>query len=243
MEFRFNLCLWTVMGFAWFGLSIAIVEVIFGQVSAIAGWTKNEILLLVFTQSLFLDISGTFIFKNLSNFSSLIRHGTFDFVLLKPINARFWVSTRFFEFDHYLRMIALILLINQRLGIVGVAPTVTNWLAFVVLFLLGVTIFYNMFFMIITSSFWFIRLFNLRDLFDEITDVGSKPVYIFKGGLRFFFTFILPVAYIATFPVQALLGKISFVQILIGIFLAVVTSILSEWFWHFALKHYSSASS
>jgi ABC-2 type transport system permease protein len=105
IEFRFNLAVWTVMNFLWFGLVFVSVELIFGQVELIAGWQRKEVLLLVCVTALFSDFFHTFFMQNLKRFSRLIRHGELDLALLKPINLRFLVSARYFEFDHYPRMI------------------------------------------------------------------------------------------------------------------------------------------
>lgn len=242
LEFRLNLIIWTFMDFLWFGLLIVSVELIFGQVDSIAGWTKKEVLLLTCVQALFMDFLWTFVLQNLNNFSHLIRKGGLDYYLLKPVNLRFLVSARYLEFDHFLRILFLIFLIPNFLNKMGITITVSSLAGFVLLFSQALFIFYNLFFLITTTNFWFVKLFNLEDLFDNIAHVGKFPVYIFKGGMRFFFVYILPVAFIATFPVQFLLGRGDLRLVLLGLLLGIITFAFSEWFWRFALKHYSSAS-
>jgi ABC-2 type transport system permease protein len=84
LEFRFNVVIWTVMNFVWFGLILASLELIFGHIEAVAGWTKNEALLLACIQALFSDFLWTFVLQNLLHLSYLVRHGELDFVLLNP---------------------------------------------------------------------------------------------------------------------------------------------------------------
>lgn len=97
--------------------------------------------------------------------------------------------------------------------------------------------------MITTTNFWFINIYNLEDLFHEISQVGRVPVYVFQRGMRFIFTYIIPVAFIATFPVQVLLGRSDPKITVLALVLALISFFLSQKFWNFALKHYSSASS
>jgi len=243
LEFRLNLIIWTVMDFVFFAMVIISVELIFGQVSSIAGWRREEVLLLACVTGLFNDFLWTFVHLNLLFFSDLIRQGNLDFVLLKPVNSRFLVSARYFEFDHWLRIIFLSFLLVKLLGGLSAELTMFSWLNFLLLFFLGIFIFYNLYFMMTTTNFWFIRIFNLEDLFDSLTAVGRAPVYVFKGGARLFFIYIIPVAFIATFPVQALLGRLDLRMILVAIVLALTFFYLSQKFWNFALRHYSSASS
>jgi len=243
IEFRFNLAVWTMMNFLWFGLVFASVELIFGQVELIAGWDRKEVLLLVCITSLFFDFFHTFVMQNLKRFSRLIRHGELDLALLKPINLRFLVSTRYFEFDHYPRMIVLFFLIFKFLSDLSVNPSVFAWLNFGLLFALGIFIFYNLFFIFTTTNIWFMRLFNLGDLFSETISVSRYPLYIFKRSARLFFTYVIPVAFIATFPAQALLSRAGFGRVLLGSLIGLVMFFLSQKFWRFALRHYHSASS
>lgn len=243
LEFRFNVLVWTLMDFVWFGLLLVSVELIFGQVQTIAGWSKGEVLILLCIDALFFDFLWTFVLDNLKYFSRLVRYGDLDFALLKPINLRFLVSTRYFESDHYLRILFLLYLIPKFLGDYHIYPTIWSWLMFGLLFALGIFIFYNLFFILTTTNFWFINLFNLQDLFNEIVDAGRFPVYVFKGGMRLFFICIIPIAFIATFPTQALLGRAGFEMVLMAILIGLAMFILSQKFWHFALRRYQSASS
>lgn len=243
LEFRFNVLVWTFLNVLWLGLALIFIELIFGQVKAIAGWSKDEVFLLIAVQTLFTGFMWMLVLENLGYFSHYIRHGDLDFVLLKPLNPRFFVSTRYFDSAQYGRMVASVFLILVLLGRLGVQPDIGQWLLFILLFALGFFIFYNLFFLITTTLFWLINVFNMTDLFDNIVSSANYPVYIFQGSLRFFFIYIIPMAFIATFPAQALLGQIGWEKLWLALFLGVVTFLASEWFWRFALKHYQSASS
>ncbi|HUW21381.1 MAG TPA: ABC-2 family transporter protein [Candidatus Bathyarchaeia archaeon] len=243
LEFRFNVLTWALMNFLWFGLIFYSIELIFGQVEKIVGWTKGEVLLLVCVQALFFDFFNTFVMANLRRFSRLVRQGELDFALLKPINSRFLVSARYFEFDHYPRMVFLMFLIARYLADFQIRLSLINWFNFFLLFFSGIFIFYNLFFIFATTNIWFIRIFNLSDLFTETIEVGRFPVYIFKTGARFFFTYIIPAAFVATFPVEVLLKRAGFEKLPVALVICLVMFIVSQKFWQFALKHYQSASS
>ena len=243
MEFRLNFFLWAGIDFVWFGLSWFTAQLIFGQVNSIAGWPKDKVLLLVISVGLFNDFLWAFLMPNLDNFSRLIRHGELDLFLTKPVKTRFLVSTRYVEFDHFLRVVFLVIFLKRFLSGMGVVVGLTNWLGFGVLFLLGFVAFYNLMFMAVVTNIWFIRLFNINELFESLVGIGRYPTEIFKGRLRFFLTFIIPTAFVAVLPVKALLGDLSLVYLFYGALVVVFTTVISQWFWHFALKHYTSASS
>ena len=243
LEFRLNLFLTVFGSFLWLGFALLSVELIFGQVDLIAGWSRNEIWLLMAVYLLFYDFFSIFISKNLREFSELIRRGHFDFVLLKPINTRFLVSTRYFNLYRLFRFVFEIHLLFKLLADFSLQPGLVSWLVFLALFCLGIIVFYNLFFSIAILSIWFVKLFNLGDLFSRILDAGHYPIDIFPKNFRLLFVYLIPIGFVATFSTQALLGQPNVWMISVGMVLSIITFILSHKFWHYALRHYQSASS
>jgi ABC-2 type transport system permease protein len=153
------------------------------------------------------------------------------------------LTFRVLEFDHYARILIELYLIYRYTVLVTGSFSLFNLLLFIILFTSGLLIFYSIFFAFSATNVWFIKLENLHHLFDSIKDIGKRPVDIFKNRLLLFFSYFLPVGYIATFPAKALLGEISFFKVVMGPVLTIVFFFLSQKFFKFALKHYSSASS
>jgi ABC-2 type transport system permease protein len=60
---------------------------------------------------------------------------------------------------------------------------------------------------------------------------------------RIFFTFVVPVAFLTTVPAEAMLGKADLIWMLGAGLLAITLLAFSHFFWQFALKFYTSASS
>lgn len=118
-----------------------------------------------------------------------------------------------------------------------------NLVIFFVTFLCGIAIIYSLFFMITTTNFWFINLFNLEFFLESISDVGKIPTFVFKGLARLFFFYIFPVVFIATYPTMALLGKLRLADLGIMVITSGVFIVVSQLFWRYALSRYQSASS
>lgn len=243
LEFRAEVISWSLNSILWALLSLVTVNLIFGQVSSIAGWTKNEVLILSITGSMFNSFLWMFVLPSLLYIGETIRKGDFDFYLLRPINSQFLSAISRFEFNDYLRIVAMIVLlfrfVPQAVG--HVAPL--QIIGFTLLFLLGLVIYYSLFSIITTLCFWFIGLQALEDLFDTMVTMGRYPTDIFNGALRIVFFYLIPMAFVATFPVSVLLGKSGLGLIIIGFFVAAIFLFFSSKFWNFALRHYSSASS
>ena len=242
-EFRVNFFLWTIMNVLWGVMRVFIVSLIFIKFGNIAGCSQQEAVIVAIIHGLFLSILWMFVLPSLYEFSEMVRNGTLDFTLLRPVNRRFMVSARYIEFDQLLRILffSVALFIFSK-GIIG-SFVILNVLSFLLVTFSGVVIFYNLFFSISTANIWFVGLTNLFSLYESIHEMGKFPTYVFQGASRTILFYILPIAFVATFPAQAILGRITLPTIGIGIVLAVGTTIFSQWFWNFALKHYSSASS
>lgn len=243
LEFRAEVISWSILSIMWGFTGFFVAELIFGQVNSIAGWNKNQVLILVAVQAIFDSTMWAFIFPSILSFAGTIQNGKLDFYLLKPINARFLLSFSKFEFDNYPRLIVMSLLLVYLLIGSSVKFSILSTLEFFSLMLMGFFIFYCLFFAIATTSFWFIRFFNLEDFLQILISVGRYPTYVFKGGARFLFFNILPIVFVATFPVQALLGKVEAKLFIVGLILCLLFFVVSQFFWNFALKNYSSASS
>lgn len=242
-EFRLEVVSWSIHSVFWIGLTFLFVGLVFGQVTSVAGWTRDEVLLLAIIFGMFESFLWFFIYPSVINFSRLVRKGDLDFYLMKPVNTRFLLTFCRFEFDNYGRLFVLVILLfifSPRLGVISALMPIVNFLT---LFLLGVLMFYCLFFLLATLSFWFTDLWNLEDLLESIVDVGRFPTYIFERGFRVVFFYILPVAFVATFPAQALLGQPSFSRLVTGCLLVVGLFIASQLFWRYSLKNYTSASS
>jgi len=242
-EFRFNFLIWTTMDFVFLAMVFLGIELIFGQVQSIAGWSRNEVLLLVLTTALFNDFMWTFFHINLMYFSDLVRLGNLDFALLKPVNSRFLISCRYFEFDHYLRMVVIVYSLSKLLSQMGFNPSLVSWLVFFILFFLGLLIIYNFFFILTTTNIWFIKIFNFSNLFEDVADIARFPTSIFKGRLKYLFAYLIPTIFIAYFPVEFLLGRQGIEVVFYAFFTVIFFFVVSQWFWHFALKYYQGASS
>ncbi|MFM7192835.1 MAG: ABC-2 family transporter protein, partial [Microcystaceae cyanobacterium] len=74
-------------------------------------------------------------------------------------------------------------------------------------------------------------------------EAGRYPIGAYPIIYRVFFTFIVPVAFLTTIPAEVMLGKAPLLGILGATGLAIALLVISHYFWQFALRFYTSASS
>ena len=94
-----------------------------------------------------------------------------------------------------------------------------------------------------TLSIWFVRVDNLWVLSETVLDISRFPVDIFNISIQRGLTYVLPLAFLATIPARQLVVGFDLPIVLLGVFCAVFAPVFSRWFWRFALRFYTSASS
>ena len=120
---------------------------------------------------------------------------------------------------------------------------VGNYLLSIVPMVCGIIILYSLWFMLGTTSIWFVRIYNVTEVLKNLLEAGRYPMVAYPTAYRFFFTFLVPVAFLTTVPARAILGKVEDTWILGSFVLAGGLFFASIQFWRLALRYYTSASS
>jgi len=172
-----------------------------------------------------------------------VRRGTLDFVLLKPADTQFLVSTAKFELWRGVDAVGALVMFGYAFRELGRLPSPGGVLMALVLVLVSLLVLYSLWILVVSAAFFVVRVDNLSLLFGSIFDVGRWPVTIFKGPLRWVFTFIIPLALMTTYPAMALLGTLAVETALAGVAGGVVFTVLARRIWLRAIGNYTSASS
>ncbi len=242
LEFRANFFAKILQNLVWITFFLLIILVIFRNTNSIAGWTRGEVFVLAATCTVMNALSSAF-FMSLMEIPEQVRRGTLDFVITKPIDTQFWVSTRKFNFDQLGTFVAGIVMIFYGLQEAQIQPDTAQIGAYGVLVLTSTALFYSLNLLLMTLGIWLVRVDNLWVLGETVMQVSRYPVEIFHSGLQRFFIYILPLGFIATVPTRILVRGVDGTLIALGLAWTVVAIVVSRWFWNFALRHYSSASS
>jgi ABC-2 type transport system permease protein len=104
-------------------------------------------------------------------------------------------------------------------------------------------ILYSLWFILGATSIWFTKIYNITEVLKGLLAAGRFPIGAYPAAYRFFFTFVIPVVFLTTIPAETLLGRVNPLWVVGGGCLAVILLLLSNRFWQFALRFYTSASS
>jgi len=206
-----------------------------------SGYSWEEALVVLGIFTLLQGFSSTFLAPNLSRIVDRVQQGTLDFVLLKPISSQFWLSANTVSpwgIPDLIFGAVVLLYAANKLGV-----EIGNYFLTAIPLLFGTITLYSIWFMLGATSIWFVKIYNVTDVLQGLLEAGRFPMAAYPAAYRFFFTFVVPVAFLTTVPAEAMLGRGEIVWIAGAGILAIGLLFLSRYFWQFALRFYTSASS
>ena len=243
MQYRFD---FLVQGFgSLFTMVITLVPlfVVFGSRPKVIGWSFEQALVVT---GWFVALKGLLegaITPSLTGVVEMIRKGTLDFVLLKPADAQFLVSTTRFQPWCVFDLGGGALVIGIAFARMHLLPTALHVLAGVALLGAAIAILYSIWILVISLAFLVVKIDNLAFLFQSVFDAARWPITVFPKALRLVFTFVLPLALMTSYPAMAVLGTLGAGKVVASIVGAAVFAWVARQVWSASIRRYTSASS
>lgn len=241
LEYRLNFLIATLSSVANLAGSLFGLFLFYSTDYTFEGWNWLEAMTVLGVFTLLQGFSATFLVPNLNRIVEQVEQGTLDFVLLKPIDSQFWLSTRAVSpwgFPDLVFGTALILYAGSGLGL-----TASDYLSSAIPIAFGLMILYSLWFMLGATSIWFVKIYNVTEVLRGVLEAGRYPMVAYPAAYRFFFTFVVPVTFLTTVPAEAMLGRSQVDSMVFAGLLAVGLLLASNFFWRYALRFYTSASS
>jgi ABC-2 type transport system permease protein len=170
-----------------------------------------------------------------------VRSGGLDLVLVRPVDAQFYVTFRRLDIWRLADIVLGLGLAAYALARLGVVPSVGQIAAFVVTLGAAVAVVYAIWLTLMSLAFWFVAVENISVLFDSVFEAARYPVTAYPGVLRFLFVYLLPIAWTTTIPASALIGRLEPGIAVVALLVATVAIALSRLLWRSALRRYTSA--
>lgn len=242
MEFRANFFAKILGNTMWIVFFILVLLVVYSNTDSIAGWNRGDSLVLAATVFL-MNALHSALFFSVQEIPMHVRMGTLDYIVTKPIDTQFWVSTRRFNFDQIGTMFAGMVMVVVGVAQTHVVPSPLQWLTYVVSVATSLVIFYSFNVSLMTTGVWLVRVENLWVLTESLSTVARFPTDIFPAMLQRVFTFYVPLALIATVPSRQLVIGLNLPMAGLSVLWAAIALFLSRTFWRYAMTQYTSASS
>jgi len=243
MQYRSDFVMKGAMSLVWLGVALVPLVSVFHQRQTVRGWSFAEALIVVGCFSLMKGILEGAISPSLTSVVEHVRKGTLDFLLLKPVDAQFLVSTARVEPWRAMDLLGGLAVFGYGFHALGRWPTPGAVALALLLMGVGVLVLYALWILVVSASFWVVKVDNLSYLFGSLFDAGRWPIAVFRGGLWFAFTFIFPLALMTSYPAMALLDRLDARTALAAVVGGVAFASIARLVWRRALGFYTSASS
>ena len=244
MQYRLDFLVQGGLALFWTVWSLVPLLVVFGKRAGVAGWSFEEALVVIGWFMVMKGVLEGAVNPSLASVVEHIRKGTLDFVLLKPADAQFLVSTAKFQPWRVIDAIAGVVVFVVAFRRMGRVPAPAHVVAALLLLGCAALILYSLWILVISAAFFVVKVDNLSFLFVSIFDAARWPADVFRGGLRFVFTWIVPLAIMTTFPARALLGKdFGPSDAAAALALALLFAAFARLVWTRSIGRYTSASS
>jgi viologen exporter family transport system permease protein len=229
------------------GISFLTLFLVLQKFEGIGGWTLWQVAFLYgLVETPFGVMDMVFSGFDPSNFGNHVRLGTFDQMLLRPVN----ITLQVLGSDFITRRLGRILQGGTVLAL-AVSHATILWtdikIALVPVVLVSMVAFYGGLFIVGAGiTFWTIESIEVVNIFTYGgTEMMSYPMHVFPAWMTRFFTYIIPAIFLGYYPALYILGKPDpFNMPTFAPFLAPVVGFgvlgIGLTFWNYGLRHYQS---
>jgi ABC-2 type transport system permease protein len=227
-------------------LDFIAILIIFGQVPALGGWSVEEVALLYGIAYVAFGLTDLAI-GHLDLFPNMIREGTFDQILVRPLPSLFQVVASDFALRRLGKTAQGLAVLLFALAQANIEWTLGRTAMVPVAIVSGVLIYAAVWIALATIAFWIVDAIEFVNAFTYGGNFLSQyPVNLFGRWLRGLVLFVVPIAFVAYFPALYILDKPDELGLPDALrfaspAVAVLTLLAAHAAWSHAVRHYRSA--
>lgn len=242
-HYRANFMALAMVAFVETLMTILPMLLVFSYADEVSGWSRAESIALVGLFRISLSLHELMASGGAYRLSMDIRRGDLDLILIRPVNAQFYVAFRYVSLPHLVNAIIgmTVFAIGLSQSDIRVSPGGIAQAA--IIFVCGLVLFNAA---ILGGSYIAFRATTVDGLNWMLLDVagmGRYPVSFYPVAVRVFLTGVMPVAFVTTFPINALRGAAGWEMCTIAVAFAAMALFGLRWWWNNSVRHYASASS
>ena len=227
-------------------LDLAAILILFDNVPRLGDWSVAEVALLYGIASISFGFADLLV-GHLDLFPEMIRDGTFDGILIRPLPSLFQVVASDFSLRRVGKSLQGVAVLIVALVQLDVDWTLGRALALPLAIVSGVVIYAGVWIALATIAFWIVDAIEFVNAFTYGGNYLSQyPLPIFGRWLRGMMIFVIPIGFVAYFPALYLLDRpdelglpdaLRYASPLIAVAVALVAHLV----WTNAVRHYRSA--
>lgn len=221
---------------------------LFQQFPSIAGWSFGEVAFLYGLGGLAFGTSDL-LCGGFDGLSKMIRLGTFDRVLTRPVGTFAQVLASDLQIRRSGRILQGLVVLGIAIGALEIAWTPQKVLVLASAYLSGVVIFTGIWVIGAAVTFWTVETSEVTNVFTYGGEaLVSYPMSIYAEGLRRFFTFVVPLAFVSYLPALYILERsdplgLPPVLQLCSPLVAILFLLAARGCWALGVRHYQGTGS
>lgn len=220
-----------------------IILALFSRFNNIKGFTLYEVLLTFGIIQMGYAINEVFA-RGIDRFDRLIIDGSFDRLLVRPQNIILQIICSDLDLVKVSRILQAIIILIISLCNLNIEWNILRIFTFILMILSSIVIFFSLFVLAASYSFYTIQGLEFRNLFtDGGKHTAQYPIGIYKKGAVFILTYIIPYAFVNYYPLLYLLGKSNNKLYSISPLIVFLYLIPSFIFFKIGMKKYKSSGS
>jgi ABC-2 type transport system permease protein len=226
-------------------MSLVSVWIVYGYTSDLNGWTRDQLLVVI---GCFFCVGAVVVgvfHYSLASFTAMVRTGTLDYQLLRPVDAQVLsVSNRvsgwwFLDFSAGIGIVAWGVAAQARTAQgVDAASLVLAPIGF----LIGITALAGVWMCVSYLVFWTINMQGVLYALDELFDSVRWPLGVFPVWLRAILTFVFPAGLAVTIPAATIVGTSTWTSLTGSAVLALTFIAVARIIWRRGVARYEGAS-
>lgn len=243
LEYKSSFIINSISQFFIFFTFYFMIIALFQKFNNIRGFTVYEVLLCFSIIQFGFAFTETF-FRGIDRFEDLIIGGRLDRYLVRPRGILFQALCSEIDLVKIFRIIQALIIMVIALVKLDISWNALKVLVLIFMMIASILIFFGLF--VLTASYCFITVQGL-EVKNLLTDGGKNlaqyPISIYRKGIVFVFTFIIPYGFINYYPLLYFLGKTNNILYMFSplmVFIFLIPCLLS---FKIGLKHYNSVGS
>nr|WP_236777942.1 ABC-2 family transporter protein [Anoxybacter fermentans] len=243
LEYRFNLISYFCTNLLLFLLQILFWNIIFKKFNGFYGWKIEQLIMLYSYTKIYYNLnwalsSGTF------QFWRSINSGELDVFLTKPVNPNWMIVGLRINFMPLFQLGFEITLMFIVLSFMGYQIDILRFIESLIMICLVVYTMNRIYLALNYTAFWIKQANFVVNILTMINPVIRYPITIYPDNIIKFFTYVLPLVFLATYPTLFTSHSITnedFFQINKTLVLVAITwTIITAYIWRKGLKNYES---
>lgn len=246
LEYRTSVALQIVASALLTLLDFVMILVLFENVAQLDGWRVEEVALLYGIAAIAFALTDLVV-GHLDLFPQMIRDGTFDQILVRPLPSLLQVVASDFSLRRIGKILQGIAVLIVALVAVDVDWTLGRAAMIPLAVVSGALIYTGVWIALATVAFWIVDAIEVVNAFTYGGNfLSAYPITIFGRWLRNLVLFVIPIAFVSYFPALYVLDRpdelglpdaLRYASPLVAVLVAVAARLV----WENAVRHYRSA--